>query len=48
MSKRYGLLLLLALAVAAQYACSPLAAGVAGAAGGAALEHKHDKNKDGD
>ena len=48
MSKRYVLLLLSIIAVATQYACSPLAAGVAGAGAGAALEHKHDKNKDGD
>jgi len=50
MWKRWSVLWLffVGVVVATQYACSPLAAGVGGAAAGAAIEHKHDKNSDKD
>jgi hypothetical protein len=42
MLKRYALLIVLGLAVVTQYACVPLAAGVAGGAVGAAAQKHHD------
>jgi hypothetical protein len=49
MLKRYGLLLaFLGLVLATQYACAPLAAGVGGAAVGAAAQKHHDKQHDDD
>jgi hypothetical protein len=44
MLKRYGWILLLGLTLATQYACAPLAAGVAGGAVGAeVVEHERHK-----